>query len=444
VSTIVLKDAEVRENADIAMPRGLAISGRVVDDRGDPLARVRIRLERLDGQMPGSVGQQRETDDRGQFRHFGLTAGSYIVCADPDELPSIPGFKVTSRPRLVPTCYPSVIEEGAAEPVVLTTSDADGIDIRMRRTRTFAISGIVVGASSGPPDGASLSLTSFRGTGSGTTPVRLEPDGSFSISDLVPGSYILHAGMSPYGMGASHADVPRAELPVRIDAEDLTGVVLAMRMPARVAGQMTFDDPSSRPAEPLRVTIEARRNDGFFDMQRPLRSELTPELTFELTNLMGPMVVSIAGLPRGWVVREVRYRGRDITDVPTEFRTGDDAIEVALTSRGAVVSGRVTGEADDGARNLRVMIFPVDPVRRKHRPDAYAHTVSADGRFSLPPHRAGDYLLIAVSEMDGRYFRDRKAFEKLAQYAERVTLLEGERREMELRVVTIGDVRKSP
>jgi hypothetical protein len=444
VSTIVLKDAEVRENADIAMPRGLAISGRVVDDRGDPLARVRIRLERLDGQLPGSLGPSRETDDRGQFRHFGLAAGSYIVCADLDGLPSIPGFKMPPRPRLVPTCYPSAAAEAAAEPVILTTSDADGIEIRVRRMRTFSISGVVVGASGGPPDGASLYVTSFRGTGSGTTPAPLRADGSFSISDLVPGSYILHAGMSLFGKGPPRADMVRAELPVQIDTEDVTGVVLPMRVPARVSGQVTFDDPSSRLAEPLRVTIEARRNDGFFDAQRPLPSELTPELTFELTNLIGPMVVSIAGLPRGWIVKEVRYRGRDITDVPTEFRTGNDAIEIALTNRGAVVAGRVTGETNDAAKNARVMIFPLEPARRKFRPDAYAHTVSADGRFSLPPLRASDYLVIAVSYIDGRYFRDRKALEVLAKYAERVTLLEGERREMDLRVVMIGDQRRSP
>jgi hypothetical protein len=442
-SIIVLKDAEVRENVDIAMPRGLAIAGRVVDDRGDPLARVRIRLERLDGQMPGSLGRQRETDDRGQFRYFGLTPGSYIVCADLDDLRSISRFEVTPRPRLVPTCYPSVTDEGAAEPVVLTTSDADGIEIRLRRTQIFSISGVVVGASGGPPDGASLYVTSFRGTGSGTTPARLESDGSFSIQDLVPGSYILHAGMSPFGMGPSRADVARAELPVRIDTEDLTGIVLAMKMPGRVSGQVTFDDPSSRPAEPLRITIEARINEGWYAGQRPLPSELTPELTFELTDLMGPMVVSIAGLPRGWIVREVRYRGRDITDAPTEFRTGDDAIEIALTNRGAVVAGRVSGHTSDGARTACVMIFPADASRRKHAPQEYAHTVSAEGRFSLPPHRAGDYLVIAVSEA-GRYLRDRKAFEMLAKYAERVTLLEGERREMDLRVTTIGDLRKSP
>jgi hypothetical protein len=205
---------------------------------------------------------------------------------------------------------------------------------------------------------------------------------------------------------------------------------------------VTFDDPSSRPAAPLRVTIEARRNEGLYAAQRPLPSELTPELTFELTDLMGPMVVSIAGLPSGWIVGEVRYRGRDITDAPTEFRTGDDAVEILLTNRGAVVSGRVMGENGNPAMSGRVVIFPADSARRRAPPAGSAHIVSGEGRFSLPPRRAGDYLIVAVPDTEGRLFRDLKGFYLLAKYAERVTLLHGDRRVLDLRMTTIEEERK--
>ena len=106
----MLQAGEVRSHVDIALARSVAISGRVVDEWGQPVAGVSVGRKHTvprSGDVPGRV-----TDDRGIFRVFGLEPGRYSVCTDPG-----PGLRqqllgLPARSRSVPTCYPSATVNG--------------------------------------------------------------------------------------------------------------------------------------------------------------------------------------------------------------------------------------------------------------------------------------------------------------------------------------------
>ena len=77
---------------DIAMrlPKGSVIAGRIVDENGEPVFGVGIRVVQSRFQagertlLPPTVGTSTDTtDDRGAFRLFGLPAGEYMVIASP-------------------------------------------------------------------------------------------------------------------------------------------------------------------------------------------------------------------------------------------------------------------------------------------------------------------------------------------------------------------------
>jgi hypothetical protein len=81
---------QVVEGIVIGLRRAAAIAGRVVDERGDPLAMVSVSvIESLPGERRRSpvLTQGREfrdrTDDTGAFRLFGLRPGEYILQAEP-------------------------------------------------------------------------------------------------------------------------------------------------------------------------------------------------------------------------------------------------------------------------------------------------------------------------------------------------------------------------
>ena len=82
--SIELKDGQSFDKVMIALPRGGIVTGRVMDENGEPLARVQVYTL---GFPPGVTRGQRSgggmtTDDLGQFRLWGLSAGEYVVVAD--------------------------------------------------------------------------------------------------------------------------------------------------------------------------------------------------------------------------------------------------------------------------------------------------------------------------------------------------------------------------
>jgi protocatechuate 3,4-dioxygenase beta subunit len=72
------------QGIEMRLPRGSAISGHVLDENGEPLPNTMVRVLRYQYQQgerrltPAGAGQ---TDDRGQYRVWGLNPGDYYVSA---------------------------------------------------------------------------------------------------------------------------------------------------------------------------------------------------------------------------------------------------------------------------------------------------------------------------------------------------------------------------
>lgn len=436
--SLMLKDGEVRANVTLGLPRAFAISGRVTDEFGDPLAGVHVRVSRSG--MRGSMTRMRRTDDRGLFRLFGLPAGRYSVCVDIQQnLPVRPPLRAKAE-RFVTTCHPSALSEAEAQAVVVTMADVDGIDVRVRRVRTFSVSGIVVDSTGAIAESAMLSFYAYRESGS-TGTSGAQPSGHFEYTDLGPGDYGVEAsiGGSPAGGGAV---LERGYLPITIDADDVTGLVVTMRKPASVAGRIVFEDgpPQAVLSEPMTVEClqSARGNRRGLQAVRPAR--IDADYSFKLTGIFDPVRISVRGLPRGWVVKSVRYRGEDVTDTEVEVSTDPrHSIEVVATSRVAIVSGTVTDDLGKPA-SAAVFLFPAAVKVTADDFYRYRLSTSPDGRFQSQGVRAGDYVIIAVSrEQADVMSRERRLPEALLKLAERVTLVENDRLAMNLRVVTLPE-----
>jgi protocatechuate 3,4-dioxygenase beta subunit len=427
---IQLKDAEVRTDVNIGLQRSLAIAGRVVDEFGDPVAGIGVAASARGGRQSMSAFP-RQTDDRGVFRVFGLAPGRYVVCARTDFSPRGPVVERSAAERFVTTCHPSAAGESEAEEVTLGSSDLDGIEIRMRRSRAFTISGVVLDANGAPVEMPAVSLTHFRVDGSGTTGTSAL-GGRFVFSGLTPGDYAIEAG-------SSGATEQRGHLAVTITDSDAEGLVVTLKPGATVAGRIVFEDGPPPPSERA-IAVHARAPRL---MQSPSASpaRLEADSSFSLAGLFGPQVLDVRDLPPGWAVKSVRYRGTDITGIPTEFTT--DArypVEITLTSRVAVVTGSVTDDSGAPARAWVVML-PADRTRRTSiEPFEFVRRNTSKGQFTLPGVAAGDYLIAAVDESTMQGLQSRRLpVETLVKHAERVTLVENDRLTMNLRVVRVPE-----
>ena len=81
---VELADGQQRADVDLKLSRGGVITGRVLDEDGEPLARAMVsvlRQQYVRGEKQLTPAGADQSDDRGQFRVFGLPPGDYYVSA---------------------------------------------------------------------------------------------------------------------------------------------------------------------------------------------------------------------------------------------------------------------------------------------------------------------------------------------------------------------------
>ena len=113
------------------------IAGRVVDADGDPVAGANVAALRYvysDGKKELRNVDQVQTGGKGDFRLFGLGAGTFYLSATYDRQNS------NGPPESVSTFYPNASDQGHAAPIQLRTgAQLGGFDIRLQSTSVYSV-----------------------------------------------------------------------------------------------------------------------------------------------------------------------------------------------------------------------------------------------------------------------------------------------------------------
>ena len=131
------------QNIDFALPPGAVVTGRIVDETGEAVAHVSVSLERrryIDSARRLVAESGSTTDDRGEFRIFGVPPGDYVIVArfDASDLGS------RDRVRYVPTDYPGTPVAGEAQRVTVGAGqEVPGITFALARAATATVRGII-------------------------------------------------------------------------------------------------------------------------------------------------------------------------------------------------------------------------------------------------------------------------------------------------------------
>jgi hypothetical protein len=138
---------------------------------------------------------------------------------------------------------------------------------------------------------------------------------------------------------------------------------------------------------------------------------------------------------RTWLPLSANVDGRDVMDLPIEIRAGLSVAnaEITFTDRPTELSGSVRDASGQALADTHVIVFAADRAfwTPRSRRTAAART-SADGRFKFRNLPAGEYLIVAVSDVeDGEWF-DPAFLESLSPSALRVVLAAGERKTQDL------------
>lgn len=426
-----LRDGEERSGIDIALLRAFVIAGTVVNELGEPIADLQISATaaRRGTMRPGGV--RRMTDDRGAFRLYGLPPGRYRICAHPTVLAS--ESRLVAE-RLVKTCHPSAVREDHAPFVVISNADLAEVQIRVQQVRTATIAGVIVDAAGAPAAGANVHLDGRGAVAEIGGRTRTGPDGRFALHGITPGEYALMAGR-PDGRG-----VPEVAYQLMSVDTDIDGLTLTISHGARLTGQVAFAQGTAPAKLEPRMAIGAEFATGGIEVKA---ARVRDDLTFELEGLFGPQLLGVSNLPAGWIVHSIRYHGADVTDTPTEFTTSSDpaALQITLTRRGAIVSGRAVDGNGSPVADAHVFLIPAEPERWQRGHAGAQTTTKADGSFTLDMVRAGDYLIAALRDQDAPPLHGREDYAFLAKLGERITLREDAQRTMTLRVISLAEDR---
>lgn len=436
---IQLADGQQLANIDLVLARGAVISGHVLDEDGEPLARTTVQVlrsqyQRGERRLVPTGGDQ--SDDRGQYRVFGLPPGDYLVSATAPfdrflrramiaPAPESIGFDAgaTTATGYAPTYYPGVITPADAARVrVAAGQEMNGIDFQLQLVPLATVRG----ATSDPRGVVSLvpadGVGPMRGQGL-RAPV--QQDGTFAIPNVPPGKYVAVARTEG---AAGPATVAMQN--VIVSGNDVVITLTPVRG-SRLGGTVTFESATTRPPatfERIRITAQpmgaARLLPG---LRRPAEVDDAGQFIFS-DLLPGQYVIQATGT-RGWTMKAVYLDGRDVTDEPVDIKGGDNStgLNVVFSDRISGLSGVVGGSGDAPAAGTTVIAFPSD--EKRWRPQTRRiQTARADQngayRFNnLPP---GEYLLVATDDVEQGEWFDPAFLASVRDKGLRITLAEGE------------------
>jgi protocatechuate 3,4-dioxygenase beta subunit len=426
---IELADKQILDRVDLTLPQGAVVVGRVVDEAGEPVAGAGVQLARYrysSGQrrLSGAFGDS--TDDRGEFRIFGVPPAEYYLYADFGR----PDFRTADRVRYVRTFFPGTASVTDAQRIrVKLGEELSGLTVALRRERTASISGVVRSSTPTPFPFSMVNAIHIDDDSSDFGTGLAGADGAFSIDGVLPGTYVVEARTAVGGESASAR--------VTVSGSDVAGVVLTMSNGVTARGQIRFDGGTPpRDLRPSQVFLFGAEDGNSIDLNGELRSPVRDDWSFEIRGLRGRRLVT-GGTASGWHVKTVSLNSRDVTDVPIDFTNGDvNGIDVLLTNRSTEVSGRVTDDRGATAGDASVIIFAADSDKWTARTRFIsAARPDQQGRFTISGLPAARYLAIAVDYLEEGEEHDPELLTQWASRATSFTLGDGETRAVDLRVI---------
>jgi hypothetical protein len=527
-----------------------AITGTVVDEFGDPIVNVNVRVLRrtmVNGQRRLVSANSATTDDRGIYRFGSLTPGDYLVAiptgttsvptalvdqyqqmlsvvnqgsdASPQAIsalqaaqqqidtfrqnlsnsgapvPSGSGYRIgnsqiqpssvlwrstpqpteTSRVLVYQTTYYPATPASAQAQVITIASgeERSDVDLQMRLVTTAKVGGTLTG-----PEGPAVNmgvklipadardLASENGFETATTAT--DGAGQFTFLGVPPGQYVVRAQKIPRpqeqfapiavpvgGRMTMSAPVPSgppaiveptlwAEVPVAVADADVMNLVASLRTGVRVSGRIEFEGEAPMPApdrmQQITISINPAdgRNTGAF---QPARARPDGQFT-SMQYLPGKYLMSATSPGSGWVLKSVTANGRDATWMPLTLEAADvGGVVVTYTDKQTQLSGSVQGAGGAPESQGLVVIFPMNYQQWMDNgmPSRVMRTArtSKAGTYTVSSLPIGDYLVAAISDELQGDWQDPQMLLQVARVAARLTMAEGEKKTLDLRISQI-------
>ena len=411
------------------------IAGRVTSEGDEPLAGVIVQAMKYsyqeDRRQLVGVGNA-STNDRGEYRIWGLSPGRYYIHASP---PTGMAGRTSSQVYL-PVFYPGASEPSRTQALTLGPGDElSGIDFNFASVHSVRVSGRVFNAGSipaKPAKDAQVTLAAVSGNLTFTVgQASTNAKGAFEIRGVPPGSYVLVA--EQFGNGEL-GRVMRGRSSAEVGERNLSDVEVVIGPGVTVSGHVRIEGKENPGLAELSAVLEPQDDLSSLglapDVSRvPLRHDGTftflyvPEETYH---------IKVIPLPDGYYLKP---SGQD--DVITVGRNHAPVVELTL-STGA---GRITGTVSNNKKpfaGATVVLVPDAPRRGQAR--FYRQALSdAGGRFTISSITPGDYKVFCWEEIERGMYLDPDFLRSYEDSGQAVHVEEGASLNLQLELIPASD-----
>ena len=391
------------------------IYGRVTDDRGEPVRNANVQLVLLGA--PGDFSRRprtlavRPTNDLGEYRLAGLSAGIYRIVVQAQPWFARPGFAFTPEPPAPPsgdrsviftshlaapprdssldvvypiTFYPGVTDEQSAGEIKITAGGSLEANIQLHAVPALHLRLTNIPDQAGPDN--SINVGGFqKGAGSQFgMPMMVQrlASGEFEVAGIPPGdlTLILNTG-DPQGRPEQ-----RIEIAARGDA-----TVDAAQAPVagHVSGHVSLPEAEPFLANASVVLLSEGGNSPFAQAKK--------DGSFEFPSVPPGTYKVVANLPMGGAyVRKLTAVGGKLQGDELTVSGGAD---IQLNVAGAVGAGHIAGVVTlNGKPAPGIMILLVPESKENEDVDRRMDQSDSDGSFSLFSIIPGKYRLLAIQD----------------------------------------------
>lgn len=410
------------------MAAAAVIAGRVTDEEGEAMSRVQVVALRrpTEDELEEETSYERKrnpmtsigsamTDDRGQYRIFGLKPGEYYIRVDDTYDPDWRmqnSEEEYERNQVLGSEYasvysPGVVQLSQAQVIPIKAGEEAQSDVVMRHVKTVQIAGRVIGNKGlaanaivhlEPADASDSMLA--RGD-------QTDDKGEFRVRNVAEGSYFIDVYVKD---DAAPMYQSRARQKVEVSGDNIDGLTISLGNGSTIQGRITADESTKVALGQLEIFLRPTDDEAAISRYNAVKKDGT----FEITSVPeGSYSLGVSGLEHEAYIKSVRYGSEDALEkgVQVEGTAAPARIEVTVASSGAELEGSVSD--DNGAvaaARVRITPDPLTPYNRFRRRSAITDQFGHFSARGLPP---GKYVVTAkppASEDSSAYKSEPQSF----------------------------------
>jgi hypothetical protein len=378
-----------------------------------------------------------------------------------------PGDAPDPTSGYAPVYFPGTVQASSASTFTLGAGEERAaVDLQLQLVPLVTVTGNVFSTQQAGPASIQL-IDRSQPNGVNARSARTAPDGTFTIRGVTPGAYTLIAratardGAPPtpfnvdgsrevmiemkleakLGAGGAGATQLWGLFDVVVDGRSRPNVSVPLQPGMTVSGSVKFEGgtPPS-PQQLARVLLTLAPVGAVGEVSMPSGVNLDAEGRFTIRGVFPGMyrVVPSSGVPPAYSIKSAVFNGRDSLDFPVEVKPSEDQSGGVVTfaaSAAAEVSGSLLDTAGAAAPGYTIVIFAAD--QRFWTPNSrriQTTRPSTEGRFGFRNLPAGDYRIVAVTDIEQGQWYDQALLRQLVGASTPITLSEGDRKTQDLRI----------